>query len=217
MTVRFFDWKLPQLWWVNIFELFHPTISILSSCSTLRKWYFKIIWSYNIHFILLFNFDEIIFLNYFVLQYPCYFYNFMIRFWNFYKCSNLQTECGECKSKMEFSFSFFQTKFSKVSTNQNKNSDESQTSQSKYYRNGYVPTFMKTVSSGDTFQKHSFCNYVHSFFIIDMGNKDTCMLHNIRHIIFRTSNTCWMNSPAWTVAWAGGYYLDFWMILLDCF
>ena len=43
------------------------------------------------------------------------------------------------------------------------------------------------------------------------------MLHNIRHIIFRTSNTCWMNSPAWTVAWAGGYYLDFWMILLDCF
>ena len=105
-------------------------------------------------------------MNYFVLQYPYYFYNFMIRFWNFYKCSNLQTECGECKSKMEFSFSFFQTKFSKVSTNQNKNSDESQTSQSKYYRNGYVPTFMKTVSSGDTFQKHSFCNYVHSFCLL---------------------------------------------------
>ena len=108
----------------------------------------------------------------------------MIRFRNFYKCSNLQTECGECKSKMEFSFSFFQTKFSKVSTNQNKNSDESQTSQSKYYRNGYVPTFMKTVSSGDTFQKHSFCNYVHSFFLLLIGATKIHVCFIISGILF---------------------------------
>ena len=142
----------------------------------------------------------------------------MIRFWNFYKCSNLQTECGECKSKMEFSFSFLSNKILQ-SFNQSKQEfwwEPNFTIKilSKWIcANIHENSFLRRYFSETLFLQ--LCALI--FFIIDMGNKDTCMLHNIRHIIFRTSNTCWMNSPAWTVAWAGGYYLDFLITLLDCF
>lgn len=175
MIVHYPFYLVVQLWWDNIFELFRPTISMLSFITS---------WS---------GFEIFI---------------------NVQTCRQNVVNANPRWNSPFLSFKQNSPKFQPIKTRilmraklHNQNIIEMDMCQHSW----------KQFPQAILFRNILFATMCTHFFIIDMGNKDTCMLHNIRHIIFRTSNTCWMNSPAWTVAWAGGYYLDFWMILLDCF